>query len=154
PTRSGTMSGQAPRRLVPRRARGCSSMAEHQLPKLTVGVRFPSPAPGIEAQAGSAFRTWAFCSSGYWCCALPLACHEPAGTRARCLVLVDHRGPLAVVTHAGHQVAQAGAAVSGELVCRVSQVVEVQARDSTRSAQLNRMQTRCVLLAALSPGRV
>src|SRR5579863_4039814 len=26
-------------------ARGCSSMAEHQLPKLTVRVRFPSPAP-------------------------------------------------------------------------------------------------------------
>ena len=25
--------------------RGCSSMAEHQLPKLTVRVRFPSPAP-------------------------------------------------------------------------------------------------------------
>src|SRR5512147_3203468 len=25
-------------------ARGCSSMAEHQLPKLTVRVRFPSPA--------------------------------------------------------------------------------------------------------------
>ena len=24
--------------------RGCSSMAEHQLPKLTVRVRFPSPA--------------------------------------------------------------------------------------------------------------
>src|SRR6185312_1451297 len=31
----GTLSG----------TRGCSSMAEHQLPKLTVGVRFPSPAP-------------------------------------------------------------------------------------------------------------
>src|SRR5260221_13993002 len=26
-------------------SRGCSSMAEHQLPKLTVRVRFPSPAP-------------------------------------------------------------------------------------------------------------
>src|SRR5271165_6109048 len=26
-------------------ARGCSSMAEHQLPKLTVRVRFSSPAP-------------------------------------------------------------------------------------------------------------
>jgi hypothetical protein len=26
------------------RVRGCSSMAEHQLPKLTVRVRFPSPA--------------------------------------------------------------------------------------------------------------
>ena len=27
------------------RPRGCSSMAEHQLPKLTVRVRFSSPAP-------------------------------------------------------------------------------------------------------------
>ena len=32
--RSGSISG----------VRGCSSMAEHQLPKLTVRVRFPSPA--------------------------------------------------------------------------------------------------------------
>jgi hypothetical protein len=28
--------------------RGCSSMAEHQLPKLTVRVRFPSPAPDAD----------------------------------------------------------------------------------------------------------
>src|ERR687898_3616966 len=37
----------APGRSLPfaRRTRGCSSMAEHQLPKLTVRVRFPSPAP-------------------------------------------------------------------------------------------------------------
>ncbi len=27
-----------------RTSRGCSSMAEHELPKLGVGVRFPSPA--------------------------------------------------------------------------------------------------------------
>src|SRR5215831_15930225 len=32
-------------------------MAEHQLPKLTVRVRFPSPAPITKAQAGSDFRT-------------------------------------------------------------------------------------------------
>src|SRR4051794_11815286 len=32
-------------------ARGCSSMAEHQLPKLTVRVRFPSPAPSIHPSA-------------------------------------------------------------------------------------------------------
>ena len=32
------------RRAGRRRLRGCSSMAEHQLPKLTVRVRFPSPA--------------------------------------------------------------------------------------------------------------
>src|SRR5262245_17300903 len=39
--------------LVPVRAGtmcGCSSMAEHQLPKLTVGVRIPSPAPNVKAQ--------------------------------------------------------------------------------------------------------
>ena len=29
---------------------GCSSMAEHQLPKLTVRVRFPSPALSEKAQ--------------------------------------------------------------------------------------------------------
>jgi hypothetical protein len=40
---------------------GCSSMAEHQLPKLTVGVRFPSPAPHAKAQVtGSTAATWAF----------------------------------------------------------------------------------------------
>ena len=33
-------------------ARGCSSMAEHQLPKLTVGVRFPSPAPRKKPWSG------------------------------------------------------------------------------------------------------
>src|ERR1700739_855389 len=38
-------------------ARGCSSMAEHQLPKLTVRVRFSSPAPMVKAQVGSVFRT-------------------------------------------------------------------------------------------------
>ena len=28
--------------------RGCSSMVEQQLPKLTTGVRFPSPAPNLQ----------------------------------------------------------------------------------------------------------
>jgi hypothetical protein len=32
-------------------------MAEHQLPKLTVRVRFPSSAPSMKAQVGSDFRT-------------------------------------------------------------------------------------------------
>src|SRR5688500_2751223 len=32
--------------------RGCSSMAEHQLPKLNTWVRFPSPAPRIEKAEG------------------------------------------------------------------------------------------------------
>ena len=32
-------------------ARGCSSMVEHQLPKLITRVRFPSPAPMIRSGA-------------------------------------------------------------------------------------------------------
>ena len=38
---------------IPGLARGCSSMAEHQLPKLTVRVRFPSPAPRQKPRSGS-----------------------------------------------------------------------------------------------------
>ena len=49
--------GQPGHRHRRRRARGCSSMAEHQLPKLIVRVRFPSSAPRIKAQVGSSFRT-------------------------------------------------------------------------------------------------
>ena len=54
PRPSGTMSGRAPgpaKRNEPE-TRGCSSMAERQLPKLIMRVRFPSPAP----PAGSADR--------------------------------------------------------------------------------------------------
>src|SRR5690625_2405888 len=36
---------QTARAVCSMSARGCSSMAEHQLPKLRTGVRFPSPAP-------------------------------------------------------------------------------------------------------------
>ena len=36
-------------------------MAEHQLPKLTVRVRFPSSAPTTNGQVGSRFRTLAVC---------------------------------------------------------------------------------------------
>ena len=43
------------------------------------------------------------------------------------LVLVDHRGSFAVVSHPGHQVPEPGAAVGRELVSRVPQVVEMQA---------------------------
>jgi hypothetical protein len=35
-------------------------MAEHQLPKLTVRVRFPSSAPSMKGQVGSIFRCLAF----------------------------------------------------------------------------------------------
>jgi hypothetical protein len=43
-------------------------------------------------------------------------------------VLVDHRGQVAVVPHPGHQVPERGAALRRELVARVSEIVEVQAR--------------------------
>jgi hypothetical protein len=38
----------------------------------------------------------------------------------RALVLVDHRGPLAVVAHARHEIAQPGPAVGRELVAAVA----------------------------------
>ena len=41
-------------------ARGCSSMAEHQLPKLTVRVRFPSPAPRTKALVRTESQTRVF----------------------------------------------------------------------------------------------
>jgi hypothetical protein len=40
--------------------------------------------------------------------------------RAARLVLVDHRGPLGVVPHARHEVAQSGPAVGRELVTGVA----------------------------------
>src|SRR5438552_3958887 len=48
------------------------------------------------------------------------------------LVLVDHRGPFAVVPHPGHQVPEPGAAVGRELIPSVAQVVEMQARHADR----------------------
>src|SRR5690606_29389496 len=42
---------EAPR---PASARGCSSMVELQLPKLTARVRFPSPAPSRRPRPGGA----------------------------------------------------------------------------------------------------
>ena len=42
---SRALQGLAPAACSMTAVRGCSSMAEHQLPKLTVRVRFPSPAP-------------------------------------------------------------------------------------------------------------
>jgi hypothetical protein len=99
--------------------RGCSSMAEHQLPKLTVRVRFPSPAPKMKTQVRSTFRT------GRPVVIVALALPgldvgvDRVGyrlVRAARLVLVDHRRPLTVVTHASHQISQGGAAVGRELV--------------------------------------
>src|ERR1022692_3155831 len=42
------------------------------------------------------------------------------------LMLVDHRGPLAVVAHPGHQVPEPGAAPGREVVTGVAKVVEMQ----------------------------
>ena len=46
-------------------------------------------------------------------------------------VLVDHRGPLAVVTHAGHQVTEPGS-VGSELVPGVAEVVDMKACHADR----------------------
>lgn len=46
--------------------------------------------------------------------------------RASCLVLVDHRGPFAVVTHPGHEVPQPRAVGCREVVPGVPQIMEVQ----------------------------
>ena len=56
-----------PRELLGLRAGhcGCSSMVEHQLPKLNTRVRFPSSAPPPKAQVrGMILRRWAFVVSG------------------------------------------------------------------------------------------
>ena len=45
PRRSGNLSGHHSFRGDGKWSCGCSSMVEHQLPKLTARVRFPSPAP-------------------------------------------------------------------------------------------------------------
>src|SRR6266702_4058102 len=58
PGGSGTMSGRAAAWTGPA-PRGCSSMAERQLPKLIVRVRFPSPAPISRPRSGYESRTWA-----------------------------------------------------------------------------------------------
>src|SRR5215471_19209611 len=113
-------------------------MAEHQLPKLTVRVRFPSPAPTAKAQAGSDFRTRGLLClvavagrraiSGplaSWDQATGFAVPEPALLAldvgvdragyhligAARHMLVDHRGPLTVVTHPRLQIPQTRAAV-------------------------------------------
>jgi hypothetical protein len=44
-------------------------------------------------------------------------------------VLIDQGGGGGVVSHAGHQVTQAGTRLSGECVARVPQVVEMEVRD-------------------------
>ena len=46
--------------------------------------------------------------------------------RAARLMLVDHGGPLAVVTHAGHQILDPRAAGGSEGVTSVAKVVEMQ----------------------------
>src|ERR1700689_5265063 len=50
-------TAQAASIVVRRRSRGCSSMVEHQLPKLTVRVRFSSPAPAMKCRSEAYFRS-------------------------------------------------------------------------------------------------
>ena len=69
--------------------RGCSSMAEHQLPKLTVRVRFPSPAPTREPSSGRMTSR--------------LITHRPSRRsslpRARCVPDRPLLGPLGPLAH-------------------------------------------------------
>ena len=51
-------------------------------------------------------------------------------------VLVDHRGPVAVVPHPGHQVTERGAALGRKLVPGVAEVVDVKARHTDRFDRL------------------
>ena len=48
------------------------------------------------------------------------------------LVLVDHRGPFAVMPHPGHQVPEPGTALRRELISSVPEVVEMQPRHADR----------------------
>jgi hypothetical protein len=57
------------------------------------------------------------------------------GIGTACLMLVDHRGAFAVVSHAGYQVAEPGTANGGEVVASVAQVVKVQALGLERAGQ-------------------
>jgi hypothetical protein len=120
-----------------------------RIPKLTVQVRFPSPAPHAksvgperDSAIGDSPRTVALIPEG----ALgphtghktftsapvfrPQMDAQPVIHRGRnggvglaCGVLVDQRGSRAVVTHAGHQVLEAGARRSRQDVAGVPQVV-------------------------------
>ena len=69
------------------RGRGCSSMAEHQLPKLNTGVRFPSPAPRISIDC----RALAARNGLFWHTA-PYSAARPSAASAR--VASDTRGAL------------------------------------------------------------
>jgi hypothetical protein len=65
---------------------GCSSMAEHQLPKLNTGVRFSSPAPFVQSARRIPFRsrssTYAFCQRSE--CHLVIRCGScPESVRSR-----------------------------------------------------------------------
>jgi len=53
------------------------------------------------------------------------------------LVLVDHRGPFAVVAHPGHQVPEPRAASGREMVTRVPKIMEMQARQADQGGAAN-----------------
>jgi hypothetical protein len=98
-------------------------MAEHQLPKLTVRVRFPSPAPrkkpwsGHCPSQGLLFGGDPDRASGH-----PRAIHDSSAFRG----LARFRRPRAVVPHPSHQVPQARASLGREGVARMPEVVAVE----------------------------
>jgi hypothetical protein len=120
------------------RARGCSSMAEHQLPKLTVRVRFPSPAPPQRpsSQAVPA-PSWplrfrrrtpacplrARCPGRQWAIQSRRDGSVPVG----CGVQVDARGAGARMSHAGHEIRQRRSGLRSQRVSRVAEIVKVNA---------------------------
>ena len=130
-------------------------MAEHQLPKLTVRVRFPSSAPENYPWSGPFFasdpaqqrstaasvgpstgpttfgtgRDLRSAQPGVEGCRDRLVGHPTA-------VLIDQGGGGGVVSHAGHQVTQAGTRLSGQCVAGVSQVVKMEVGDSDLFAGL------------------
>ena len=141
--------------------RGCSSMAERQLPKLIVRVRFSSPAPQSRPGQGR-FPSLALITltlsvdlpGHYRAISPPGRARPPAPSsssslrllgldvgvdragdrlvRAARLVLVDHGRALAVVAHPRHQVPQARAAGRRERVARMPQIMKMQALGADR----------------------
>src|SRR3954452_20541266 len=126
-------------------------MAEHQLPKLTVRVRFPSPAPRTKPRPGEVLPDLGFCPSRTG--SPRRAIHGPLTSTGRVArlatspefrlqrlvhglgdgavgfgggVLIDDRGLAGIVTHPRHQLPGAGPGAGGDRVAGVSQIVEME----------------------------
>jgi hypothetical protein len=123
-------------------------MAEHQLPKLTVRVRFPSPAPDAKgAGQGPDPELPPLAFPGQIFGRLPVVCpirsralplvRRPLGLHQRpeCVsddpvtsgrrVQVDPRRASARVPHPRHEIGQGCARMRGERISGVAQIVEV-----------------------------